>query len=165
MSNLLILDNLEKILSHSEYSGKFLSFCCGLNRDNNYFKSINKYYIMGKLCESMKPEIENYLNYLLMLIQNNISIKYHPEIINIHNIDVILNSSESKESFMSFLCGFFENREDWIEAEQFGNEYIIGMLIAINSSTVFTFCNHLLKHTSEDSSSNEIQNSNIFMNN
>ena len=65
---------------------------------------------------------------------------------------------------MSFLCGFFENREDWIEAEQFGNEYIIGMLIAMNSSTVFTFCNHLLKHTPEDSSSNVLQQSS-FMDN
>ena len=164
MSNLLILDNLDRILSNSEYGSKLLSFCCGLNRNNNYFTNTNKYFIMGKLCESMKPEIENYMNYLLMLIQNNISIKFHSEIINIYNINVILNSSDYKEPFMSFLCGFFENREDWIEAEQFGNEYIIGMLIAMNSSTVFTFCNHLLKHTPEDSSSNVLQQSS-FMDN
>jgi len=154
MSNDLLLSNLDKILSNSEYGGKFLSFCCGLNRDNNYFKSTNKYYIMGKLCESMKPEIENYLNYLLMVINNQISTKFQHEILNIHNIYVILNSHEHKEPLISFLCGFFENREDWIEAEQFGNEYIIGMLIGMNNSTVFTFCRHLLKTIHEDDTHN-----------
>jgi hypothetical protein len=153
MSNELLLSNLDKILSNSEYGGKLLSFCCGLNRDNNYFKSTNKYYIIGKLCESMKPEIENYLNYLLMVVNNQISAKFHHEILNIHNINVILNS-EHKESFISFLCGSFENRDDWIESEQFGNEYIMGLVIGLNSAIVFTFCRHLLKNTPEDNGDN-----------
>jgi hypothetical protein len=163
MNNIL---NLDIIVSNSESRDKLLLFCCGIYGNNNYFTNTNKFFLIGKICSCMKPEIENYINYLLMIRQNNISIKFHPEIINIHNINVILNSSDYREPFISFLCGLFENHcEDWIDAEQFGNEYIMGKLIEMNNSIVFIFCNHLLKHTSETDVSNALQQNNVFMDN
>lgn len=141
-----LLCNLDIVLSHEESANKFILFCSGFYKDIDFsIKNKGKHFVMGKLSAYMKSEIICYLNYLITNIkENQISIKFQDEIIIIHNITIILNNN--KEQLIAFLCGFLD-REDWISYEQFGNEYIMGVLFAIKEPKIFTFCEYLLSST------------------
>jgi len=152
MSNyLMIIRNLDEILSNEITTNKFLLYWCGFHRDyeQNSFRNKEKDFIIGKIISDLRPEIIHYLNYCLM-VNTVIAIKCQEEIQIIHNINCILNS-RYKQRFIEFLCGFFENKssEDLVAAERIGNEFIMGLLLFIKEDKIFTFCEYLLSLNEE----------------
>jgi len=152
MSNyLMIIRNLDEILSNEITTNKFLLYWCGFHRDyeQNLFRNKEKDFIIGKIISDLRPEIIHYLNYCLMS-NTIIAVKCQEEIQIIHNINCILNS-RYKQRFIDFLCGFFENKsaEDLVAAEQIGNEFIMGLLLFIKEDKIFTFCEYLLSLNEE----------------
>lgn len=144
MDDLPIISNLYKILSNTQFNMQFIYFCCGFYNNMELcteFQSKSMYYIIGKLIYDIKIEIINYINYLIIIIDNQDSILnlQNNNITIINNLHRILNS-QNKDNFLMFLYGFFNDKEDWSGCIQYGNSYIIGKIISLQENKIYIFC-------------------------
>jgi hypothetical protein len=147
MDDLPTISNLSKILLNVQFNMQFMYFCCGFyNNLELYaeFQSKGMYYIIGKLIYEIKPEIINYINYVIILIENQNSVlNLQNNITTMHNLHRVL-SSQNKDHFLMFLYGFFNDREDWGGYIQYGDSYIIGKIIALQENKIYIFCKFIL---------------------
>jgi len=161
MDNSSLILKLDTILSNNDYCIQFIYFCCGLYNDNSYYDELSskgKWFIIGKIMTHLKTDLYNYINYIIILIDNkDSSLKLKSEISIINNLHMILNSLH-KSNFLSFLYGFSPNY-DWGEfAEHYENSYIVGKLIDINEDAIFVFCKYIIEHNNTPPSNNMVSN-------
>jgi len=154
MDDLPIISNLYKILSNRQFNMQFIYFCCGYYNNMELcteFQSKGIYYIIGKLIYDIKSEILNYINYLIILIEDQNSVlNLQNNITIINNLHRVL-SSQNKDHFLMFLYGFVNDREDWGGYVQYGDSYIIGKIISLQENKIYIFCRFILNgNTIED---------------
>jgi len=159
MDELAIITNIYTILSNTDFNIQFIYFCCGVYNTIEFYSDFQikgPYYIIGKILSDFKFDIEHYIKYLIIVIENRDTIlKFQNEINIINNLHLLLNSQQ-KNDFILFLSGFYQ-REDWgQQIEQYGNSFIVGRLMDIKEDKIFTLCKFLLKnHLNMDMQENE----------
>jgi hypothetical protein len=167
MDETILFSNLYIILSNNQFNTQFVYFCCGLyNNINLYseFQSKGLYYIIGKLLCVVKHEMINYINYLLIIIQNKDSIiKLQIDIVTIDNLHTVL-ISQNRNNFLLYLYGVY-NQEDWCELEKYGDGFIIGRILDIQEPKIYIGCKFMLiqngdiiAHNNDDAIINENEN-------
>jgi hypothetical protein len=161
MEDLPIISNLYKILSNAQFNMQFIYFCCGFYNNMELcveFQSKGMYYIIGKLIYDIKLDIIHYINYLIIIIDNQNSVlNLQNNITTIHNLHTILNS-QNKDHFLMFLYGFFNDREEWGGYSQYGNSYIIGKIIALQENKIYIFCKFMINGNVEEENMTAVEN-------
>jgi len=152
MEDNTLFSNLYIILSNNQFNSQFIYFCCGLyNNIHLYaeFQTKGLYYIMGKLFCAIRHEMINYVNYLLIIIQNKDSVtKSQIDIISIDNFHFILNS-QSRNNFLLYLYGIY-GQEDWGEFEKYGDSFIIGRILDIQEPKIYIGCKFMINRIRDE---------------
>jgi hypothetical protein len=149
-----VFSSLDTILNNKELKQQLIQYIWGLfdykmipieDIDNNDF-------IMGKIISMIKPELYNFICYLMAIVNNTLDTIYNKDndIICIHHLYIILNS-EYKNNFVSFLKGYlYDKIENWGEFEKNENCYIIGRLIDMKYEPIFKRANYMIMGKSSD---------------
>jgi hypothetical protein len=146
MDDAVLFSNLYTILTNNRFNSQFIYFCCGLyNNINLYseFQTKGAYYVIGKLLCVAKNEMINYINYLLIIIQDKDSVmKLQIDVLTIDNFHIVLNS-QNRNNFLLYLYGIY-SQEDWCEIEKYGDSFIIGRILDIQEPKIYIGCKFML---------------------
>lgn len=146
MDDVTLFSSLHTILSNDQFNLQFIYFCCGLyNNLNLYtdFQSKGIYYIIGRILSNCRQDIVNYINYILIVIENKDSVLTSQiDIKIIDNLHKIL-SSQNKNNFLMYLYGI-SNQEDWGELEKYGDSFIIGRILDIQEPKIYIGCRFMI---------------------